>query len=381
MLDDEFFMLTLPKVAYLNESRRHELAATWVPEFEVYMHNGDQNAMNQQATIGFSYFLSRNMQISVGDAYRASHDPARTLQNVFLLLPRGPYKENAIRASFDIQPNAVTSFGVRFDTNYTKFGQTDPFQARILDSQAMGYTFSGTRMISRNTRLRGTYSIFKMEPINRERVNDDAVDADHPFGRTSHGFNLEYKAGLGPGTIVAASGGVVSLPDGLNYTFQGIIDKRLAVYYWIGASYSRSLSYLAGPTTGFAQGLGANGFYDVVTFRFTGQPTRNTNIILGGTLSRSAARRVIEASESLIGRARFDYRLSDRKVLFASAETYQQNRNAWVQAPLARNRYTVGIEISFSSDAQRRTSTLNEDGRYVPLTDHARRREDPAEED
>jgi hypothetical protein len=381
VLDDKFFTLTLPKIAYQNESRRHELVLTWVPEFEFYRENTDQNAMSQEAAIGFSHFLSRNMQIAVGDVYRTSRDPARMLQNVFLLLPRGPYKENAFRASFDIQPNAITSVGVRYDTNYTKFGQTDPFQARILDSTATGYTFSLTRMTSRNSRLRGVYSIFTMKPIERSERNDDAVDTDHLFERTTHAASLQYKFALDRGTIISAAGGVIRLEDGWNYTFQGILDKRLATYYWLGASYSRALTYLSGPATGFAQGLGSNGFYDVIFFRFSGQPSRRTNILLSATLSRSVANRIIESNKAIIGRARFDYRLSDRNVLFASMETYQQNQNLYVQSPLARNRFSVGLEISLSSEAQRRLSNLNEDGRYVPLTEHARQRGTPDQED
>jgi hypothetical protein len=75
--------------------------------------------------------------------------------------------------------------------------------------------------------------------------------------------------------------------------------------------------------------------------------------------------------------ARFDYRLSDRTVWFASYETFQQNRNEFVRSPLSRNRFMVGIEISFSSERDRRTNRLNEDEQYVALTDHTRRRDTP----
>jgi hypothetical protein len=71
---------------------------------------------------------------------------------------------------------------------------------------------------------------------------------------------------------------------------------------------------------------------------------------------------------------RLDYRLDERKVLFASWETFQQTRNIYLRAPLARNRYMIGIEISLSSDSQRRVSRVNQDADYVALTDRARRR-------
>jgi hypothetical protein len=78
-----------------------------------------------------------------------------------------------------------------------------------------------------------------------------------------------------------------------------------------------------------------------------------------------------------MGRARFDYRLSDRDVLFASIESFEQNDNAYVQAPLSRNRFMVGIQVSLSSETDRRLNHLNEDAAYVALTDHQRRHPSP----
>src|SRR5215831_4642146 len=40
-LDDQVFTVVLPKIAYQNDSRRHEFFATYVPEFEVFAHNSD----------------------------------------------------------------------------------------------------------------------------------------------------------------------------------------------------------------------------------------------------------------------------------------------------------------------------------------------------
>src|SRR5215475_12593138 len=55
LLDDKFFQVTFPKLGYLDDSRRHELTATWLPEVEMYLHNSDQNAFDQQATVDFRY--------------------------------------------------------------------------------------------------------------------------------------------------------------------------------------------------------------------------------------------------------------------------------------------------------------------------------------
>src|SRR5439155_20030903 len=56
-LDDKVLMLTLPKVAYQNDSRRRQFVLSWVPEFELFKNNSDQNAMNHEALASFSYHL------------------------------------------------------------------------------------------------------------------------------------------------------------------------------------------------------------------------------------------------------------------------------------------------------------------------------------
>jgi len=381
MVDSNFFTLTLPKIAYVNDSRRHEFVATWLPQFDIYKQNFGQNAMSQQAIVGLNYFAAKNIQISVGDAYRTTHDPARLLQNVFLMLPLGPFKENAIRASVDMQPNRVTSLGVRYDTVRTQFEQTDPFQARLLDAHSTSFTFNLTRMLNRKHRLRGLYSIFKVVPIDTRETGDDAVDVERSFEKPGHAGTLQYKFALSPATIIEVAGGLIKLDTGWNYTVRGTIDKRISTYFWVGGGYARTLTFLnPSPAGGFAPGVGSNGFYDVLVFSFNGQPTRKTNIQLAGTLSMANTSRLIETDKGAMGRSRFDYRLSDRTVAFASFETFQQNRNVFVQSPLSRNRFTTGIEISFSTEAQRRTNALNDDDKYVALTDHARRRNNPDQE-
>jgi hypothetical protein len=78
--------------------------------------------------------------------------------------------------------------------------------------------------------------------------------------------------------------------------------------------------------------------------------------------------------KAMLARARLDYRLSDRAVAFTSVETYHQPENDFVRVPLSRNRFSVGLDFSIASEADRRTDPRNEDERYVSLTDRARRR-------
>src|SRR5262245_44909312 len=172
-VDDEVMTLKLPKIAYQNTSRRHEFAATWVSEFEIFAHNGDQNAMNQEATGSFSYFITRRLAVSVDDNFLSSHDPSRVMNNVFLLLPRSDFRENNFRASVEYLPNQVTAISVRHDNSYSIYGQTGAFQARLLDSFAHGYSFSIARMLRPNQRIRGVYALFKIQPLKTAPATND----------------------------------------------------------------------------------------------------------------------------------------------------------------------------------------------------------------
>src|SRR5579862_2438946 len=161
-LSDEVMSVTLPKVAFQNYSRRHELFMTYVPDLELFRDNSDQNTWGHDAAFNFTYHAGRNVQISVGDAYQTSKDPARTLQNVFLLLPRSLYHMNEFRGEVDFQTSGITGFQLRYDLARSTFGQTpDPFQTRLLDYNAHGVSLTMTRLVSRTQRLRTKVSLYK----------------------------------------------------------------------------------------------------------------------------------------------------------------------------------------------------------------------------
>src|SRR5262245_17565800 len=379
ILDDKVGMITLPKVQYQNDGRRHQFVASWLGEIEFFKNNSDQDALNQWATAGFNYYLAHNLQVFIGDSYRTSKDPARALSNVFLLLPRSRYHENEISGGMEWQPNRVTNVGIRYDTGYSRFGQSDPFQTRVLDATSSGYTVSVARMIGRHQRIRGSYSLFTINAINQQSNFDSEVDRKRAFEHPINSGSLEYRFGLGPSTVVNVSGGIIGLDNGKNYTFGGSISRRIGYYLNVTGGYSRSLAFLGPTATNFAQGVGANGFYDSILFRFEGQTTAKTAVHFDTTLSRDASQRLAVPLKAGLARARFDYRWSDRKVLFTSWEGFFQTQNIYVLAPLSRNRFMAGIEISLSSEAQRRNNAT-EDGQYVALTDHGRRRKSPEED-
>ena len=370
-LSDEVMSLTLPKVAYQNYSHRHELFITYAPDLELFRNNSDQNNWGHDAAFSFTYHAGRNVQISIGDAYRMSKDPARTLQNVFLLLPRSLYHENDFRGEVDFQTSAVTGFQARYDMARSTFGQIpDPFQTRRFDFNAKGFSFTITRLLNRTQRLRTKFSVYKFDPI----LSTGDVDTTSGFGPIARAVEVQYRVHLNPNTYVNFTGGASEISTGLTYVLSGSADKRFG-NTWLGGGFSRSLSFTAlGPTL-FANGLNPSGYYDALFLTTQAALTRRSSLSFRGTAVKGVANTLALQSQSLIGMGRFDYRLSDRTVWFGSFETFQQNRNEFVRSPLSRNRYMVGIEFSLSSERDRRTNRLNEDEQYVALTDHTRRRD------
>jgi hypothetical protein len=370
-LSDDVLSLTLPKVAYQNYSQRHELFMTYVPALELFRNNSDQNTWGHDAAFTLTYHAGRNVQISVGDAYRTSKDPALALQNVFLLLPRSLYHENDFRGEVDFQTSAITGFQARYDMARSTFGQIpDPFQTGRFDFNAKGLTFTMTRLLNRTQRLRAKFSLYKFDPI----LHTGDVDTLSGIGPIGRGFEVQYRLHPNPTTFLTFSGGATQISTGLTYLLSASADRRFGKA-WLGAGFSRSLAFTAAGPTFFANGLNPAGYYDALFLTTRVDLTRRSSLSFRATGVKGVANSLTVQSQSLIAMGRFDQRLNDRTVGFASFERYQQNRNEFVRSPLSRNRFLVGFEFSFSSERDRRTNRLNEDEQYVALTDHARRRD------
>ncbi len=372
--DDQVLILGLPKTAFVSDSMRHQLTVSYQPEFEIFRGNRDQNSWNHEAGADFSYFPTRRTQISVGDNFRTSKDPSRVLQNVFLLLPRGGYKENTLRGSFNFNKSELTSFGIRADHTLTLFDQVDQFQRRVLNSTANSLSLVATRMLQRNHRLRGTYSVFQVTPINSQKTGDGEVDHESAgLEGPAQSVTLEYRFSPDPSTVFEFTGGGVHTGGGPRFIFGGLADRRIGSM-WLGGGYSRTLSFFGGQNTTYSNGIAPAAFYEVVFLRFRGQVSRRIGLEISGVGSHEVHGSLIGQTKMGLGRSRIDYRLSNRTVVFFSAETYQQSRNEFINTPLSRNRFFTGIEISLSSEAQRRTSRLNRDADNVALTEQSSQR-------
>src|SRR6267378_3187378 len=274
-LDDNVMTLTLPKIAFQNYSRRHELVMTYAPEMEMFRLNKDQNTWNHDALFTFAYHISRNIQVSVGDSYLTSRDASRSLENVFLLLPRSRYEQNGIRGEVNVQTSGVTGFQVRYDSTRSTYGQngvTDPFQARILDASAHGVNFTVTHLVNRTQRLRARLSFYKFDPINQ--TGAVITSRDQSLVR---GLEVQYRMHPNPSTYVTFTGGASEIASRLTYTL-GLVGDRRFGNLWLGAGFTRALAFTSLGPTFFANGLNPAGFYDALFLTARAQLTRRSNI-------------------------------------------------------------------------------------------------------
>ena len=204
---------------------------------------------------------------------------------------------------------------------------------------------------------------------------DDGVDTTRDYQHLTRSFDLQYRVRTSPSTYVSFTGGATQIARGLTYTLGAGADRRFGSW-WVGGGYTRSLSFTALGPTFFANGLNPAGFYDAVSISTRAELTNRSTLQIRATGARGSADGLALPTKSVMGFARFDYRLNDRTVWFASMDRFQQNRNDYVATPLMRNRFMTGVEFSITSERERRTNRLNEDGMYVPITDHTAGRRD-----
>src|SRR6266850_2436487 len=277
------------------------------PELEMFRDNKDQNTWSHDALLTFTYHISRNIQVSAGDSYLTSRDASRSLENVFLLLPRSQYEQNGIRGEVNVQTSGVTGFQVRYDSTRSTFGQngvTDPFTARILDTAARGVTFTMTHLVNRTQRLRARLSFYKFDPINQAGAVITSRDQS-----LIRGLELQYRIHPNPSTYLTFTGGASEIASRLTYTL-GLVGDRRVGNFWFGGGFTRSLSFTSLGPTFFANGLNPAGFYDALFLTARADLTRRSSIQMRATAARAAASSLALASQSLIGTGRFDYRLN-----------------------------------------------------------------------
>jgi hypothetical protein len=135
------------------------------------------------------------------------------------------------------------------------------------------------------------------------------------------------------------------------------VEKRLTEKLWATGSYQRYLAFVGAlPAIGsappgaprFTNGLMPGFLYQVGSAGVRGQFTERWGLNLRGMATRNTSGGG-RAARILLGRARLDYRLTDRLIPFVSVDFFHQNVNSFLNFPLARKRYFGGLDIILSN--------------------------------
>jgi hypothetical protein len=353
VLDDTVFLFLLPTTSIVKASQRTEFSLSYQPEFELFQENSDLNAWNHTAGLRLSSKITPRLRLDMGDSFLTTRDPSRRLGNSSLVLPRSLFKENAFFAGVDYELNPKTTLGFRFDNTVTLFNSPDAARTGFFDQMGNAGTVTVARRLTSQQKLSGTYSYLTLRLLNRD--GDPSLPVIPGDAAPTHYLTLGYDVTLNRDLLLRIAGGTIHA-NGFSYMASGEIEKRLGPI-WIDAGYHRTISFFGGlgarglgasPDLRFSDGLLVGNIYQMVSFGVRGNLTSRLGLDMHVRGSKTSSGRPGSAIKSLIGSARMDYKLTDRVVLFSTAEVYGQRSNEAIGLPLSRARFFGGLEIILS---------------------------------
>ena len=351
--DDTVFLLLGPTASIVRASQRTEFSLSYQPEFELFQENSDLNAWNHTAGFRLSSKITPRLRLDMGDSFLTTRDPSRRLGNSSLVLPRSLFQENAFYTGLEYELNPKTTLGVRFDNTVTLFNSPDAARTGFFDQMGYAGTVTLARRLTTQQKLTGTYSYLTLRLLNRD--NDPSLPVLSGVSEPTHYLTLGYDVTLNRNLLLRLAGGTIHA-NGFSYMASGEIEKRLGPI-WINAGYHRTISFFGGlgarglgpsPELRFSDGLLVGNIYQMATFGVRGNLTERLGLDVHVRGSKTSSGRPGSAIKSLIGSARLDYKLTDRVVLFSTAEVYGQRSNELIGVPLSRGRFFGGLEIILS---------------------------------
>ncbi len=349
--DDTVFLVLPPTFSFIKLLPRGEFSLSYQPEFELFAENRDLNAWNHLGGVHLTYHITRRLTLITGDVFLATEDPSRRLADSFFLLPRTTYRENALFFNLDYELTPLTTLTFRFDNTITNISLPGGARTGLFDQVGNSFTAGVARRLTPRQRLRATYSFLKFTPLD---ADDELLRTVASLTRPTHNVAVSYTFDYNPGLSFRVASGIIRAGD-ISYLISAEVEKRISLLRFT-ASYDRYLSFFRGPRprlavpgdSQLASGLLPNTLFQALRVTLRGQLTSRVGIEFRALGSRNSSELTERDIESLLGRLRLDYRLSDRLVAFANFEFYGQNVNELVGIPMARKRFFGGIEIVLS---------------------------------
>jgi len=195
-------------------------------------------------------------------------------------------------------------------------------------------------------------------------ATEDSVRTLNLLGDPFHVLTGTYTFHQGPGLIFEVSGGAMTDRD-VSYLTGARIEKSSdRLWMSFGVHHFVSL-YGRIPVRGIATTFGslqpedarARSDYSGAIVTIDGRITRNTEIGVGASLSRSTANFVQHNIRSVVGNARINHWLTDRLSVFATVDTIAEGGDQSGMSAFNRQRYFGGVQIQMSAQRSVRIRT------------------------
>ncbi len=360
LIDDSVSVLAPPAISLTGKSLRNDFSLEYKPDFELFLRNRDLNAWNHDASLRYSYKLTRRATLELGDYFLETQDASRKLENSFFLLPRGRFQENSAYFGLGYRFSPHTTLDFRLDNTVTKVRLPEMPHADLLDQMSSSGSVSLSRDVSRRQRLTARYSFSKFRALAKQ---EDPLVA--PSSRPHHSGSLVYTYTFDPNFFLELSGGAIHGRT-TSYSASARLERRMRGFR-VAAGYQRQLSVFGGirlgggldAAPGFATGLLPSSLSEAVTLTFRGNIGNRVGIEGAGMGARTRSGDSSPELKSLAGHLRLDYKLTERLIAFSTVGIYRQNVSVLLNTPLERTRYFGGVEILLSKPRKREDSPPN----------------------
>jgi len=296
----------------------------------------------------------------VDDSFLKTQDPTRSLGESIFLMPRGDFRENVFNLTLDYRFARNTILSIGGNNTYSRWFLVGTTQTGKFTNLSSAGTVALSQIIRQRHRISASYSLLKIRELDAPGGLSQASDL---LSRPTHSAGLGYRYSKERGLTFEVSGGVMR--GGIDsYSVTGQLEKHWSTLL-LGVGYVRQISafrVLVSPLTGvvtpgisetqLASGVLPNNIIQAATFHYREKFGQHLGVELRGLAGRQNFITQGRNINSVTGRFRVYYAVSDRVSIFVGAESYDQNFNDLLGTSLARRRYLGGMMISLAHHVQ-----------------------------
>jgi len=351
--DDDALLLSAPEFAFRSAAPRTDFFLGYKPELQLFKRHSDLNTLDHAARFRLTHRITPRLRLDAQDSFLQTEDPTRMLSDSILLLPRSQFGSNSFSFAVDYDLSPQTRLSPTFLNTISKLllpevRETDLFTGRF-EQMGTAAMVTLSHMLNRQHQVSGSYSYFVIQDLKR--------GLHFPFGRaagsqSTNGLSAAYQYGFEPyGISLELSAGAL-VSSSTTYRVAARFEKRWPSFVF-ATGYSRELALFSGlsPTaaaSGLARGVVPDNFYQMAMVNLEGRLGNRWGMELKAQVGKSNSGIQIADIESVSGRVRVSYRVSERIYPFVGAEIHNQSFSEFLLTSLARRRYFAGISIALS---------------------------------